>query len=126
MKDLHYKAEEYIRDRLGLTVYGFDEITCKMDVLINLTKGLAEQETKLLSEHILELQADKGRLIDEITDKSGSIYQLTEQLAEQDEQLVKAKEIIKEFMQMEGCVLRTHYGAVYNELIHKAEAFLKE
>ena len=46
-----------------------------------------QKENGTLSKRILELQADKGRLIDELTDKSGSIYQLTEQLAEQDKQI---------------------------------------
>lgn len=81
----------------------------------------------LACRRIVELQADKGRLTDELTDKSGSIYQLTEQLAEQEEQLVKAKEIIREYMRFEPMVgTCSFYSEEYEKTKKRAEAFLKE
>ena len=44
--------------------------------LEDLCATFAQQETNLLSKHILELQADKGRLTDELTEAKGIINEL--------------------------------------------------
>ena len=103
---------------------------CAEEVATEATKELQE-ENERLAKHIIELQKDKGRLIDELTDKSGSIHQLTEQLAEQDEQLVKAKEIIREMFQYIPSWTgekkdKPKVYAMPDHLREKAEAFLKE
>ena len=61
----------------------------------------AQQETDLLSQHILELQKDKGRLTDENK---------------------QAKELLKMFV-LKGI---GNIEPSWNELIKNAEAFLKE
>ena len=83
----------------------------------------AQQETEILSKHILELQADKGRLTDE-----NKRLQLNEQLAINNsklflEQLTKAKGLLKNWMKEFDCKLSFNERA---ELVENTEAFLKE
>ena len=77
----------------------------------DVAKAYIQQETELLSKYILELQADKGRLTDELT---------------------KAKEIIREFVDFVNLEVEydpehpQEHTDLWNELCKKAEAFLKE
>lgn len=131
MTDLEKRAEEmfnkmitsYLRDCGRNRDYA-------REIAIKSVVDFAQQETKLLSQHILDLQADKGRLTDE-----NKRLQLNEQLAINNsklflEQLTEAKDIIRELLE------NTPVPEVYSdgscedkkllELIAKAEAFLKE
>lgn len=82
-----------------------------------------QQENNRLAQHIVELQKDKGQLIDELTKKADTNHSLVEQMAGQNEQLEQAKEIIKELL-----IIRISPNAdlVNNQTIYKAEQFLKE
>ena len=94
--------------------------------LENLCISFTQQETKLLSEHILTLQADKGRLTDELAMKSNTNYQLIEQLAEQEEQITEAKKTIQALYY---CLKNYDKVVLCGELVNaitKAEAFIKE
>jgi len=81
---------------------------------------IAQQETELLSKHILELQADKGNLIDELTKKADTNHSLVEQMAKQNEQLEQAKEIIEKLMYTPRSCLAWYC------LCDKAKQFIKE
>ena len=52
--------------------------TDNTDVIANACKKIAELEkqNELLAKHILELQADKGRLTDKLTEKDKQIEEL--------------------------------------------------
>ena len=109
-KLLKQKAEEYLRNKYGIIdVDGhYDEvsITHRAEQIKQMLVDFTEQETKLLSEHIVELQADKGRLVDENR---------------------KAREIIK---RLHDCLLQddsdeeTRYYII--KYMTEAEQFLKE
>lgn len=96
MTDLEKRAEEYLNNKYGKhKVYLIKNIESVM-------AEFAKQETELLSKHILELQADKGRLIDENAE---------------------AKEIIRELL---SSCFGYNSKTVNYEVKAKAEAFLKE
>lgn len=111
-KLLEQKAEEYMINHFCKKVdeeYMIKECEegsrtrcIEFEVRKQMLVEFAEQETKLLSEHILELIADKGKLIDENR---------------------KAKEIIKEFLQISVASVE-EYEPEFSELIDRAEQFL--
>ena len=72
-----------------------------------------EQATKELQESLVEWQKTCEA-------KSDTNSQLIEQLAGKNEQLTKAKEIIREFID------NVERYSINNEILDKAEAFLKE
>lgn len=99
MTELEKRAEEY-----SIREIPFIECISQLD-LERLVKQAyiagATEETKLLSEHILELQKDKGRLIDE-NKKAKIIRELIESMQpikfEEDRQraIAKAEAFLKE------------------------------
>ena len=81
-KLLEQKAEEYASEN-SICVCGEDYWSHK-DLVEAYIAG-ATEETKLLSEHIRELQNDKGKLIDEnkeLKDENKKIYQRMTELKE--------------------------------------------
>ena len=113
--ELRQKAEEYIKKDGTETEKLLNSVKLSLTreeatVLINAIKqsyidGATEatKETELLSKHILELQADKGRLTDELTEAKKHIGFLL------------------------GVVhIKNTYNKEIEEEISKAEAFLKE
>lgn len=76
---------------------------------------------KILAQHIIELQKDKGNLIDELTKKADTNHSLVEQMAEQNERLELAKKIIKECLRN----MQDDTGDM-KPIIEQAEQFLKE
>ena len=102
----------------------------------------ATENTALLSQHILELQADKGRLIDEIKGQKEYIKYLKRQrqggiqkqynkvgkIKDLEKQLNEAKEIISAFIKWIKEISSEYYLLDENEkeMVAKAEAFLKE
>ena len=70
---LEQKAEKFIRDYDYFEPYSPDNM-CKI------ITEFVQEETKLLSEHIRELQNDKGKLIDENKEAREIIKDLVKQL----------------------------------------------
>ena len=97
MTDLEKRAEEYCESVYsnalvqGCCMYSF--CTLK-DACIE----FAQQETALLSKHILELQADKGILTDELNTCQGLLGKEKVTNVEQSLKLTEAKEIIRDFI----------------------------
>ena len=108
-KLLEQRAEEYIKNNF---VEHSPKEKCFTDYeMKEIAIEIATEETKLLSEHILELQKDKGKLIDENKE---------------------AREIIKEFSDFAN--LNVEYNPEHpqehtdkwNKLCERAEQFLGE
>ena len=148
MTDLEKRAEEYLQAKWGtgeMLILGGDA----RKVLAE----FAEQETDRLSKHILELQADKGRLTDEVDTLKLQISELINQrqywkdssfdwrhkffkkglvkrLVKKDKQLNKAKEIIRELLADYNDRVVSFEGIEREkktvEIKAKVEAFLKE
>ena len=65
--------------------------------LTDLLVEFATEETDLLSQHIIELQADKGRLTDELTEAKEIIHKVCYEFGFYDKDLMeKAKQFLKE------------------------------
>ena len=82
-------------------------------------------ENDRLAKHILELQKDKGKLIDEnnilIQENSCELC-----YKKSDEELKQAKGIIKELLGIINYLNEDEYGKEDFEIVHKAEQLIKE
>ena len=92
--------------------------------LENLCTTFAQQETKLLSQHILDLQADKGILTDELNTCQELLGKEKVKNVEQSLKLTEAKEIIRELLNIIDYLNEDEYGKEDFPVVHKAEAFL--
>ena len=88
-----------------------------------------QTEVNMLSRHILELQADKGRLTDSVRELEEKLanadYQLEGrdlEISELKERLEQAKEIIKELLDTQSRL--DPYRSIFRDRILKAEQFL--
>ena len=85
--------------------------------------GIKIGEDKI-SQHILELQADKGRLTDEVRDLKNDIEMRKLWAENYIRDITRAKEIIREYLRLS---LQEDKDIDANvKLFQKAEAFLKE
>ena len=122
---IEYAKKEYGWENAQYDLFEEPMFELCVQVATLATKELQEENERLVK-HILELQADKGRLTDELTKKSNTNHQFVEQLAEQNEQLIEAKEIIRELVRAvehSYSVLNWQRPPIIKD---KAEVFLKE
>lgn len=146
MADIKDRAREYLAKNSEYSEV-YEEFFVAVDTMTAMIE-FAEQETKLLSKHILELQADKGRLTDRVKDLEKENAELKHIIAtlrqEKDnvsmhakamevvaktrsDQLTKAKEIIKKLYAVyyDPCV--TESDLKYrDELFAEINQFLSE
>ena len=105
-----------------------DRYYSEPNVIGFLTK-FAEQETKLLSEHIIELQADKGRAYEHIAEQRATIAKQTVELVKLQKENKEAIELIRAFLNLDYvefiCSENVDYEEV-DKLKKRAEQFLGE
>ena len=125
-KLLEQRAEEYANKKAIE-----NNMPADSNVILYMAKAYiagATEETKLLSEHIVELQADKGRLTDInanleqnlkwVVKQKESVEQQRDLLRKEDKE---AREIIKDLLSVGET---TPYQTVWKEVAERAEQFL--
>jgi hypothetical protein len=88
------------------------------------TKKL-QAENKILEKHILELQADKGRLTDEVREYESEAREVNIRFDNAIKRLAKAKALLKEtlcYLDLTDCVNDDPRLILYNDI----EQFIKE
>lgn len=105
----------------------FDREIAISDLLIEFATEVTKElqiENNSLSKRILELQGDKGRLLDEINDWKAKADKAYSEKANAEIKLNEAREIIKEYL--EWADWKGSNCPSYASICEKAEAFLNK
>ena len=115
MTDLEKRADEYADKRA--IAYNMPKRSFVIPLLKIAYKTGATQETALLSQHILELQKDKGELIDKVRDLEEKLANADYQLEGRDNEIRELEAHIKE---MKGILLCSCEGCSRLPKLYKA------